>query len=59
MNRTYKALCWAGAMLLNALGNYLGYIGDDTAQVMFAVLPALFILSLRDGGNCLPARKEA
>jgi hypothetical protein len=58
MSNVYKGLCWAAAILLNALGNYLGYIDDNTAQTLFVVLPVIAVISIRDR-RCLPLGKEA
>jgi hypothetical protein len=52
MPNLLKGFCWAGAILLNALGNYLGLIDDKTAQTLFIVLPVVAILSLGGGCNC-------
>lgn len=57
MNNIYKGSAWAAAILLNALGNYLGLIDDDTAQILFIVLPAVAVMSLQ-GGTCLPRRSK-
>jgi hypothetical protein len=61
MTNITKGLCWAGAILFTALGNYLGYIADDTAQTMFIVLPIVAVMTSRDGAHCLgwPLRREA
>ena len=59
MTNIYKGLIWAGAILLNALGNYFGLIEDDTAGTMFVLLPVLAVLSLNGGTQCLPRRREA
>ncbi|HSG32991.1 MAG TPA: hypothetical protein VLA37_00535 [Sphingomonadaceae bacterium] len=52
MTNVHMALCWAAAILLNALGNYLGYIDDSTAQTLFIVLPIVAMLSLRGQASC-------
>lgn len=51
MTRIHKVSAWAGAILLVALGNAYGVIDDGSANTMFAVLPALAVISLR-GANC-------
>ena len=52
MNTLPKALCWAGAILLNAAGNYFGLIDDKTAETLFVVLPIVAVISLNRGSEC-------
>jgi hypothetical protein len=52
MNILTKALCWAAAILLNALGNYLGLIDDKTSGTLFIVLPIVAVMSLRGIDGC-------
>jgi len=60
MTNIYKGLLWAAAILFNAIGNYLGWIADETAQTMFIVLPIVAVMTLRnDSCLCWPRRKEA
>lgn len=47
MNACALALCWAAALLLNAVGNYFGLIDDKTAETLFIVLPALAVIAMR------------
>jgi hypothetical protein len=57
MSDISKGLCWGGAILLNAVGNYLGLIDDKTAETLFIVLPLVAIFSMR--GGCCWGRREA
>ena len=50
MTSLKSGLCWAGAILLNALGNWFGLIDDKTAETLFIVLPIVAVFSL--GGGC-------
>ena len=52
MSNIHKGLIWAAAILFNAIGNYLGWIADDTAQTMFIVLPVVAVMTLRDETGC-------
>ena len=52
MSNIVKALCWAAAILLVALGNASGLIADSSANTMFAILPLLAVLSLRGQIGC-------
>lgn len=50
-----NALCWAAALILLALANAAGLIADKDANVMFAVIPALWVAT-GGLGRCLPRR---
>jgi hypothetical protein len=52
MLNIFNGVCWAGAILLNAAGNYLGLIDDVTARTLFIVLPIMAVTSLRGGRKC-------
>ena len=56
MSSIRNALCWSAAILFVAAGNALGWIADDAARTLFAVLPGLFAFSLGGRGRCLPWR---
>lgn len=58
MSDIYKGLCWAFALLLNALGNAYGLIDDKTAETLFIVLPIVAVLSLNCGASCWPAKRK-
>jgi len=58
MNSIHKGLCWAGAILLNAAGNYFGLIDDKTAEIMFYVLPGVAVISLNRGRECTLWRRN-
>jgi hypothetical protein len=55
MSTISKSLCWAAAMLLLAVGNASGLVSDSNANTMFAVIPALWVITTF-GGNCLKKR---
>jgi hypothetical protein len=52
MDKITKGLCWAGAILLLAAGNYFGLVDDKTAGTLFIVLPIVAVLSLGGGRQC-------
>lgn len=52
MTTISKSLCWAGALLLLAAGNALGLVADQTAQVLFIVLPIAAVTALRGDNRC-------
>ena len=52
MTTIHKGICWAAAILLNAVGNYFGLIDDKTAETLFIVLPIVAVLSLGAGSDC-------
>ncbi len=54
-----KSLCWAGALIALAAGNALGLIADESAQIMFIVLPVVAITTLRGGSRCSFKRNTA
>lgn len=51
MTSLKSGLCWGGAILLNAAGNYTGLIDDKTAETLFIVLPIVAVFSLGRGCN--------
>ena len=61
MTNIRKSLCWAAAILLNALGNACGLIDDKTAETLFVILPIVAVLSLNSNRPCslLPRNKGA
>jgi len=59
MSNIAKGLCWAAAILLVAIGNRLGLIGDKTANVLFIVLPIVAVMSLNGRPDCNLARRGA
>jgi|GWRWMinimDraft_11_1066019.scaffolds.fasta_scaffold71949_1 hypothetical protein len=58
MTSITNSLCWAGALVLLALANYAGLIADKDANIMFVLVPALWIASNRQG-RCTIARTAA
>ena len=59
MSKIAKGACWALAILLVAIGNRLGLIGDRTANVLFIVLPIAAVTSLNRAEQCEPLRRGA
>lgn len=57
MTAIFKGLCWAGSIILLAIGNAAGLVDDQTAGTLFVVLPAVALMTLRGHGSCL--RKSA
>ncbi len=55
MRSIRSGLCWAAAILLLALAKRLGWIADQDATMMFAILPALWVAS---GGLVRSCRPE-
>lgn len=43
MNSISKSLCWAAALIALAIANRLGHVADKDANLMFAVIPALWV----------------
>jgi hypothetical protein len=52
MTSIKNGLPWAAAILLNAVGNYVGLIDDKTAETLFIVLPIIAVVSLGRGCAC-------
>ena len=52
MTTITKGLCWAAAMILLAIGNRLGAITDSNATTMFAILPAVAVISISGRQAC-------
>lgn len=52
MNPFSRALCWAAAFLLLAAGNAAGLVADQSARVMFTVLPIVAWMSISGKGSC-------
>jgi hypothetical protein len=57
MNDIAKGLCWGAAIVLLAVGNYLGLIDDKTAGTLFVVLPVTAVITMR--GGCCFGRSRA
>lgn len=55
MSTVTKSLCWAIALILLALANATGLIADKDANTMFAVIPALWVVTTF-GGTCFRKR---
>lgn len=49
-------LCWGAALLMLGFGNRLGLIADDTATMLFAILPVLAVIAIGSGRPCVPAQ---
>ena len=58
MDPIIKNVCWAAMLILLALANYAGLIADKDANVMFAVIPALWVAT-GGLGHCLPRKARA
>ncbi len=56
MTKLTKSLCWAGALIALAIANRLGLIADQSANVMFALIPALWVAT---HGRCGTREKTA
>jgi hypothetical protein len=54
-----NAACWAFLFLLLATANAAGWVTDDSADVMFAVLPIIAWLSISGQTSCPPAARKA
>ena len=54
-----KALCWAGSIILLAIGNAAGLVADDTATTLFVVLPVVAVMALNGRLRCELRRKAA
>ena len=59
MSTITKAICWAGSLILLAIGNATGLVDDASATTLFAVLPVLAILSLSGRLHCRLLRGPA
>jgi len=58
VNNIRPALPWVFAMIMIALGEHFGLIASQPARTMFAILPALAVISIY-GGTCRRSRKAA
>jgi|APLak6261661892_1056031.scaffolds.fasta_scaffold197944_1 hypothetical protein len=47
-----KSLCWAAALIALALANAAGWIADKDANLLFALIPVLWIAIGGLGRNC-------
>jgi len=47
-----KSLCWAGTLIALALANAAGWIADQDANLMFVLIPALWIATGGLGRSC-------
>lgn len=56
MSPIAKGLCWAAVLLVMSLFNAHGWINDKDANLMFVLVPALWIATSRPR-QCLPRRK--
>lgn len=52
MNTFSKALCWAGSLILLALGNAAGLVDDAAASTLFVVLPIVAVMGLHKNSTC-------
>jgi hypothetical protein len=53
-----SSLIWAAALILLALANRFGLIADKNATVIFAVIPALWVVS-GGLGRCRSSKASA
>lgn len=51
MTILFKALCWAAALILLAVGARLGVVSERAMRTLMIVLPIVAVLALR-GGRC-------
>lgn len=58
MTQLRKALCWAAALVLLALGGWSGLMDRDAVEVLLIVLPFVAWLSIT-GRGCCPARSAS
>lgn len=58
MTQLRKALCWAAALLLLALGGRIGLMDRDAVTVLLIALPVVAWLSITGRGQC-PARSAS
>jgi hypothetical protein len=58
MTSLKSGLCWAAAILLNAVGNWFGLIDDKTAETLFIVLPIVAVITMGAGCGCRPWRRS-
>ena len=58
MTQLRKALCWAAALVLLALGGWSGLMDRDAVEVLLIVLPLVAWLSIT-GRGCCPARSAS
>lgn len=56
MSDMTKSLSWAFALILLAAANYGGLIADKDANLMFVLVPALW-LATGGAGRCRPCRR--
>jgi hypothetical protein len=59
MNTFAKALCWAGAMLLLALGDRAGILEHGTVVTLITIIPVLAWLSITGRMGCSLIKREA
>lgn len=53
MRAIFTGLCWGAALLMLGLGNRLGLIADETATMLFAILPVLAVIAIGRGRSCV------
>lgn len=58
MNAILRAIPWAVAMLLIAVGKAYGLVEPRTAVTMFAILPGLMVATMPRQGRCLRRRSK-
>ena len=56
MNTITKALCWAAAMLLLALGDHAGVLEHGTVVTLITIIPILAWMSITGRTCCLPRK---
>jgi hypothetical protein len=52
MSQIAKGLCWAGSLIILALGNRLGLVDDKIANTLFVILPIMAATTLRSDTRC-------
>ncbi|MBO9574150.1 MAG: hypothetical protein J7494_00295 [Sphingobium sp.] len=55
MTKIARAIPWAIAMILIAVGEHYGLVERSSANAMFAILPVLAVITMNRRRACLPA----
>lgn len=50
MSQNFRNLCWAGALIALALANWAGLVADRDANLLFVLMPALWLATA--GSTC-------
>ena len=52
MTKSTKVLCWAALIVALAFANIFAFIADDTARVLFVVLPLVAWMNISGRSSC-------